>query len=579
VKRSLAVAALLAVAGLGGDVQNGNFHSFGINVAGGLNHADYTAGDFIDEARDGRPRIRVTATCEADGVAVPCEPHTQNFSVCPRGYLEMPVRNLRYSCDPAKKVAKGEKLIALIKHTPSSTVSEKNKCTVTQKVKLATKAGYKAAIIVGARRLPEWERDHSFKPEIPITFVDAEDGKRFEVDRKGFPVHARIWVRAVKVEHGLQITDGGKLYHQGLAMYKQQRYKEAVARLFFATLLEPDFYPAKYNMANALYARQAMFHKIGRDAGGHNLLAPALRAVDSHVTFEIETLLNKTIGTRARKLTGERLWGDRCLVLGKDGKKRKAAKPGRIHLVTVATKENEQLATFRTTAANAGYTLNVLGMGKDFIGHGMKITLIDEFLARKELPENDIIMYVDSNDGLVLAPAKAQLVVREYLKFCSPIVFGAELKLNPDPAVAMFLPTDVPEGVTFRYLNAGQFMGRVGALKKMYKKILADLEVHFTNIGREFPVARCDDQRWIQRYLVYNPDAIALDTQARIFQTLDGLNVTQFEAVAGKGPGFLQNTVSGHRPAVLHVQGPYWRPMYKAMKEKLADWNQPLDMM
>jgi len=292
----------------------------------------------------------------------------------------------------------------------------------------------------------------------------------------------------------------------------------------------------------------------------------------------IETLLNKSVGVAASKLTGEKLWGDKCKLLGKDGKKKKHPRPGRLHLLTVATKETAQVANFRTMAANAEFSLNVLGMGRDFIGHGMKMTLINEWLERKELPENDLIMYVDSGDGMILAPAKAQKIASQYMRFCAPIVFGAEMKLNPDPAMLMFMPTDVPEGVKYRWLNAGQFIGRVGTVRKMYKSIFKDLEKHFTNIGREFPAARCDDQRWIQRWMIHHPDAIALDTQARIFQTLDGQFADTFEVVDGK-VGVLKSKESGFTPAVLHVQGPYWKPMYAAMKEKLVDWLQPLDMM
>ena len=56
----------------------------------------------------------------------------------------------------------------------------------------------------------------------------------------------------------------------------------------------------------------------------------------------------------------------------------------------------------------------------------------------------------------------------------------------------------------------------------------------------------------------------ASDNEAKIFHTLDGVEAAQLEPVPGT-PGALHSKLAGTRPALIHGQGVYAKPAFKAL--------------
>merc|ERR1719409_466811 len=57
----------------------------------------------------------------------------------------------------------------------------------------------------------------------------------------------------IKVENGRLIKDAGKLYVEGVALYKRRKWEEARARLWYSTHMEPALFPAALTLANVRY--------------------------------------------------------------------------------------------------------------------------------------------------------------------------------------------------------------------------------------------------------------------------------------------------------------------------------------
>jgi hypothetical protein len=179
---------------------------------------------------------------------------------------------------------------------------------------------------------------------------------------------------------------------------------------------------------------------------------------------------------------------------------------------------------------------------------------------------------------MLLEPASPARILRSFAAFCSPIVFGAEKRVNPDSAMILHYPEAGENPPPFPYLNAGTFIGEAKALRTMYRSIFADLDLHFSLLGSQFPAGRCDDQRWITRYM-FNPAPgaeVAIDSKGVIFHTLDGVQAGQINPTEGKKAkaGRLISTVPGvgtKYPAIIHGQGIHAKPLFEELVKQVKE--------
>jgi hypothetical protein len=69
-----------------------------------------------------------------------------------------------------------------------------------------------------------------------------------------------------------------------------------------------------------------------------------------------------------------------------------------IHIVTVATESKYYFPYLVESCKKHGLNLEVLGFGEKWTGFNMRFRLMTDYL--KQLPENDIVCFVDGYDVL-----------------------------------------------------------------------------------------------------------------------------------------------------------------------------------
>jgi hypothetical protein len=208
------------------------------------------------------------------------------------------------------------------------------------------------------------------------------------------------------------------------------------------------------------------------------------------------------------------------------------------YYITVATKPHKVLDRLKQRLNRQGEEIIVLGSQEDrYIGwqssgnFGIKLREVQTFLQRSELDENDIVLFTDAYD--VLYYGDRYEILRRYLEFNVPIVFGSEMYCNPVPSYAEKYPF---RDAAFPYLNSGLFIGRVGALRACMKDYMYE-DKH-------------DDQLfWTQVYLS-NPNLISLDYHHSLFFNTAGTKETDVLLQDGKCYFY------GADPLFVHVNGP-----------------------
>ncbi|XP_076046285.1 procollagen lysyl hydroxylase [Oratosquilla oratoria] len=217
-------------------------------------------------------------------------------------------------------------------------------------------------------------------------------------------------------------------------------------------------------------------------------------------------------------------------------------------LMTVATNMTDGYLRYLRSTKVYGLTTEVLGMGEiwdggDMVneaGGGQKVSLLRKALEKYQDKENTIIMFTDSYD--VIITADKDTILQKFDLLGARVVFGAEDFCWPDDSLASQYPR-VSFG--YKYLNSGGF---IGYAPEMYK------------IVSQHPVKNGDDDQLYYTKIFLNEELrdkynMKLDTQAKVFQNLNGLNADVSLNVEEKKTT-LVNTVYQNTPVVIHGNGP-----------------------
>jgi len=231
----------------------------------------------------------------------------------------------------------------------------------------------------------------------------------------------------------------------------------------------------------------------------------------------------------------------------------------------VATEATDGFKRYARSIKANDIPVKVLGMGEDwrggdikrFAGGGQKINILKAELSKHKDNKDQIIMFTDSYDVVVNAPA-AQIVA-EFLKMEARVVFSTEGFCWPDKSLASQYPVPT-KGKP--YLNSGAFIG--------YAPELYQIVTH-SDIGDDG-----DDQLYYTKIFLdpalrkkFN---IKMDYTAQIFQNLNG--ATADVELHFKGTeAFLQNTAYNTVPLVIHGNGAS-KMVLNTLGGYLADsWN------
>ena len=132
-------------------------------------------------------------------------------------------------------------------------------------------------------------------------------------------------------------------------------------------------------------------------------------------------------------------------------------------------------------------------------GGGHKINLVKEYLKDKR--DSDVFIFLDGYDTF-LTDSTDEIISR-YMEFSQDIVFSSERFCWPDEGLASDLrATNVNQNTPYQYLNSGMYIGRVGALKKLFEKPIENWD---------------DDQLYVQKEYLTGNHSIACDVESYIF--------------------------------------------------------------
>lgn len=221
----------------------------------------------------------------------------------------------------------------------------------------------------------------------------------------------------------------------------------------------------------------------------------------------------------------------------------KAASTGKkkFHVCTVATVNKEKLQQLLFSAARNLIDIDVLGMWLPFKGTGQKLTYIKNYV--KNLQDDDIVLFVDAYDVLILATAR--VILQKFAKMETECVFGAEANLSFQKQLEPYFKSPSK----FKYLNSGTFMGYAGFLKTMLNEIPID-EVK-------------DDQSQLMLYYVEHMDRIKLDTNCELFFPL--AKVTPDEFRIDKIDKTVECLLTGTKPCIIHGNSLKGKAIYQAI--------------
>lgn len=223
-------------------------------------------------------------------------------------------------------------------------------------------------------------------------------------------------------------------------------------------------------------------------------------------------------------------------------------RPSKIKYYTVATKQHDGLKRLKQSAEYYGIDLNVIGLDSSWTdgdvgrlenpGGGQKINILKKELQK--LDDDDLILFVDGYDVVFLTGTEE--IEEKWNKMAQDpfvkVVFGSEKAIWPDPSIADKFPESDSE---YRFLNSGNFMGKVKDLKKITEEEISDSG---------------DDQLYYQHKFLSKEYGIQLDYKAEIFQCIAGCadwpNIENELAIEKDRIGNIPHST---KPCVFHGNG------------------------
>jgi len=208
------------------------------------------------------------------------------------------------------------------------------------------------------------------------------------------------------------------------------------------------------------------------------------------------------------------------------------------HYITIATKPHFILDNIKKRISTQNETITVLGSQENrHIGwqsngnFGIKLKEAHEFIIRPELNNNDIVLFTDAYDVIYCGSHKE--IIKRFLQFDKPIVFGCEKYCNPDPKQEKnykFKDTEFP------FLNSGLYIGRVWALRECISKYKYN-DKH-------------DDQLYWTLQFFNRSDLICLDYHNSIFLNTVGVSL---DDIQWNG---IYAYYKNRNPLFVHINGP-----------------------
>ncbi|XP_048881626.1 procollagen-lysine,2-oxoglutarate 5-dioxygenase 2 isoform X2 [Brienomyrus brachyistius] len=221
--------------------------------------------------------------------------------------------------------------------------------------------------------------------------------------------------------------------------------------------------------------------------------------------------------------------------------------PGRLLLLTVATRETDGFLRFMQSASYFNYTVKVLGMGEEWrggdvgsgLGGGQKVRLLKEAMELLADQEDLVILSVDSYD--VIFAGGPEELLRKFRQSNHKVMFAADGLIWPDRRLAEKYPS-VRTGK--RFLNSG---GIIGYAPNVHK------------ILQQWDLNDNDDDQLFYTKIYLDPLQrerlnITLDHKCQIFQNLNGA-IDEVLLKFATERVRVRNTAYDTLPVVVHGNG------------------------
>mmetsp|Transcript_108973 Transcript_108973/g.303036 ORF Transcript_108973/g.303036 Transcript_108973/m.303036 type:complete len:334 (-) Transcript_108973:180-1181(-) len=180
-------------------------------------------------------------------------------------------------------------------------------------------------------------------------------------------------------------------------------------------------------------------------------------------------------------------------------------------------------------------------------GLGAKINAVRRFVLQ-QADDTELVFFADAFDTMLFGDAgeitsKFESMEQELRR---SIIFNSEMVCFPN---LTDICADYPESPhhRWRYLNSGLFIGRVGALKEMFRDPVDN-------------IMPGGDQAWFQRYFKKHQDTVAVDVHCKLLCATTGIGVDWGIALRGDR---LENLVTANTPAAVHFAGPAHWPIWR----------------
>lgn len=218
----------------------------------------------------------------------------------------------------------------------------------------------------------------------------------------------------------------------------------------------------------------------------------------------------------------------------------------KLHMITVANYKPPGLERLLLTAEHFGNKITVLGLGKPYKNHFVKLKETYDYL--ETLPDDDVVLFMDAFDVIMLGSGDE--ILERFLKMKCSVLFGSERHYHPKNSV-IDMYGEYPEAPTsLRYLNSGTYIGYVSYIRHMIRKIYK--RMYRMPLNRYYNRLH-DDQYHCHRFFVWNQDQVRRDVHAEIFFPLTNVGWPEVEYNTEKKSIFFKETKT--YPLVIHGCG------------------------
>jgi hypothetical protein len=222
--------------------------------------------------------------------------------------------------------------------------------------------------------------------------------------------------------------------------------------------------------------------------------------------------------------------------------------------IGITENKNDCLLRFEYFCKKNNLDYEIVGYGKKWLGGnmadgpggGQKLIELRDHLINNTNDnnvdnnsdnDNDIVIVCDTFDLIIISNKNE--IMKKYRELCPnrEVLFSSEVYCWPDKTLAPKYPTATSNN-KYKYLNSGGFMGHRHHIIKLLDK---------ANIG----ISDDDQLFFTLKYLAKSSVTITIDTQCKIFQSLNGAT----SDVCIKNSRIFNNYTNEY-PVLIHGNGP-----------------------